>query len=183
MTYGGRERNRERERNRVRERETRKKRELRVALGSLSLEAKKNFCLGLSSNASHSSKAQSEEEKGKHRLFLSLSLFSRQAMENHLLRHGEAMEAELKAAGEVSLGVSWCLVFCARARASPASRARHPTQGSVLRAHRAPRRVWVQPKSHTRSHAPFQCTHRHPHLSLSPHRQPSWPSPTTAASS
>jgi len=27
-------------------------------------------------------------------------------MENHLLRHGEAMEAELKAAGEVSLGVS-----------------------------------------------------------------------------
>jgi hypothetical protein len=74
MTYGGRERNRERERNRVRERETRKKRELRVALGSLSLEAKKNFCLGLSSNASHSSKALSEEEKGKHRLFLSLSL-------------------------------------------------------------------------------------------------------------
>jgi hypothetical protein len=105
MTYGGRERNRERERNRVRERETRKKRELRVALGSLSLEAKTNFCLGLSSNASPSSKALSEEEKGKHRLFLSLSLFSRQAMENHLLRHGEAMEAELKAMGAVQLGV------------------------------------------------------------------------------
>jgi hypothetical protein len=27
-------------------------------------------------------------------------------MENHLVRHGEAMEVELKAAGDVQLGVS-----------------------------------------------------------------------------
>lgn len=37
---------------------------------------------------------------------LSLSPHPKKTMENHLLRHGEAMEAELKAMGAVQLGVS-----------------------------------------------------------------------------
>ena len=71
-----RERNRERERNRVRERETRKKRELRVALGSLSLEAKK-FLFGpqLECFALVESTKRGRKRKASS-LSLSLSLFS-----------------------------------------------------------------------------------------------------------
>ena len=59
------------------------------------------------------SHSQSPEERREHlasfffffALFLFLSLSPRPKMENHLLRHGEAMEAELKAMGAVQLGV------------------------------------------------------------------------------
>lgn len=50
-------------------------------------------------------KRSDEEEKRRLFFFFPLSLLIQKTMENHLLRHGEAMEAELKAMGAVQLGV------------------------------------------------------------------------------
>jgi hypothetical protein len=120
-------------------------------------------------------------------------------MENHLLRHGEAMEAELKAAGEVSLGVRLLgggvdsFLFLRGRRAcvrATTSCSRAPGHAGVYRAcvHRPPRRAWPGPKRSTPPLTrPPQCPGTPPppiRISpLSPARPPSWPSPTTAASS
>jgi hypothetical protein len=106
MTY---EREKQREREKQSERE-RNEEEARIeSCSRLSLSRGEKISLWASARMLRTRRKHQARKKKESivsfSLSLSLSLFSRQAMENHLLRHGEAMEAELKAMGAVQLGV------------------------------------------------------------------------------
>ena len=81
---------------------------------TLERHQKKKICYGWHSSSFHILVfARKKRAKGRKALSLlllllllpSVSLSPHPTMENHLLRHGEAMEAELKAMGAVQLGV------------------------------------------------------------------------------